>query len=588
MLRRMMHPSRFFLGAVIALLLGATAFVLNTYAFEPPEIATGFTPKPLVKAEKHMVVAANPLAAEAGLTILRQGGSAADAGIAIQMVLTLVEPQSSGIGGGAYILYWDARNQKLTSIDARETAPQAATPELFLDSNGNPLPRDDAMASGLSIGVPGVLAGLKLVHEKYGKLPWAELFQPAIALARDGFAISPRLAAEISGTRSASFTPEARAYFFDSDGRPLPSGYRLKNPALAATLEAIARDGPRAFYEGDIARDIAEAVQHDPRKSGSLTTDDLARYRAVEREPVCLPYRRHRVCSMGPSSSGGVTAGQVLALIEPFDLGHAPLEPRPAHLIVEAERLAFADRALYLADPDFVPIPVAGLLDPHYIAERRALIDPVRPLDHVTAGIPPNTKQGAFGLGRSLDPSGTSHISVVDDEGNAFSMTTSIEQAFGARTMVRGFLLNNQLTDFSFVSKDEDGRPVANRVEGGKRPRSAMSPAIVFGPEGGVRFVLGSPGGPAIILYNIKTIIGLIDWGLDPAQASALVNFGSLENAVLLEPGTDWDFLAASLIAMGHDVNREHLTSGENVIAVTPQGLEGGSDPRREGVALGD
>ena len=589
MLRRMIPAPRLVLRGLLALLvaLGPSALAPRVHAFEQPEIATGFTPKPLVKAKKHMVVAANPLAAEAGLAILRKGGSAADAGIAIQMVLTLVEPQSSGIGGGAYILYWDAEAKTLASIDGRETAPAAATPELFLDDSGKPLPREAAMASGIAVGVPGVLAALKLVHEKYGKLPWAELFQPAIALARDGFAISPRLAAQIAAEGPDSFTAEARAYFFDPAGRALPSGYRLKNPALAETLAAIARDGSDTFYKGDIARDIAASVQHDPRKPGSLTVEDMARYRAIEREPVCVPYRQHKVCGMGPSSSGGVTAGQVLALIEPFNLGPAPLGADAAHLVVEAERLAYADRALYLADPDFVSVPVAGLLDGGYIAKRRALIDPKRAQEHVAAGEPPNTKQGSFGLDRTRERKGTSHISVVDAEGDAFAMTTSIEQAFGARTMVRGFLLNNQLTDFSFAPADEDGRAVANRVQGGKRPRSAMSPTIVFGPEG-LRYVLGSPGGPAIILYNVKTVIGLIDWGLDPASASALVNFGAIDNAVLLEPGPEWDALAASLAAMGHEVRRADLTSGEHVIAVTPEGLEGGADPRREGVALGD
>ena len=589
MLRRMTHAFRHFLGVFLALLLalGPSGLAPRAHAFDAPESANGFTFKPLVKAKKHMVVAAHPLAAEAGLAILRKGGSAADAGIAIQMVLTLVEPHSSGIGGGGYVLYWDSGAKKLASIDGRETAPVAATPELFLDAKGNPLPREAAMASGLSVGVPGVIAALKLVHEKYGKLPWAELFQPAIALARDGFPISPRLASEIAAEGPDTFTAQARAYFFDEAGRPLPSGYRLKNPALAETLEAIARDGQSAFYAGQIAGDIAEAVQHDPRKPGSLTVDDLARYRAIEREPVCVPYRLHRVCGMGPSSSGGVTAGQVLALVEPYDLGRAPLGAETAHLIVEAERLAYADRALYLADPGFVSVPVAGLLDTGYLAERRALIDPERALEQVTAGLPPNAREGSFGRDGTHERKGTSHISVVDANGNAFAMTTSIEQAFGARTMVRGFLLNNQLTDFSFAPTDEDGRAVANRVEGGKRPRSSMSPTIVFGPQG-LRFVLGSPGGSAIILYNVKTIIGLIDWRLDPAAASALVNFGSIENAVLLEPGAEWDELAASLAAMGHEVRRTDLTSGEHVIAVTQDGLEGGADPRREGVALGD
>jgi gamma-glutamyltranspeptidase/glutathione hydrolase len=503
-------------------------------------------------------------------------------------VLNLVEPQSSGIGGGGYILYWDASAKKLVSIDGRETAPSAATPALFLDDQGNPLSREAAMASGLSIGAPGVLAALKLAHDQFGKLPWEDLFAPAIALAREGFPVSPRLAKLLAEMGPESFTPEARAYFFDAQGRSWPEGYKLTNPALAETFTTIAREGPDAFYSGAIARDIAAAVQNDPRRIGKLTAEDLGAYRAKEREPLCVPYRSHRVCGMGPSSSGGVAVAEVLALVEPFDLGPAPLGARAAHLIAEGERLALADRARFLADSDFVPVPLAGLLDPTYLAERRALIDPNRALTNVAAGSPPNTKQGAFGRGRSREGAGTSQISVVDDSGNAFSMTTSIEYAFGARSMVRGFLLNNQLTDFSFLPVDDEGRPVANRVEGGKRPRSAMDPAMVFGEGGGLRYVLGSPGGPAIILFNLKTIIALLDWRLDAAEASAFVNFGAVQDAVLLEPGAAWDSLAAALNSMGHEVRRVALTSGEHIIAVTPEGLEGGADPRREGVALGD
>lgn len=577
--------SHIFLSGSLALLL---VFGASALAFEQPEGASGLQPKPLAKAKQHMVVAAHPLAAEAGLTILRKGGSAVDAGIATQMALNLVEPQSSGIGGGAYILYWDAAAKTLASIDGRETAPSAATPELFLDETGKPLPRGVAMASGLSVGVPGVLAALKLAHEKYGKLPWEELFQPAIALACNGFPVSARLAKMLADMGPASFTPEARAYFFDAQGRPLPSGHKLTNLALGETFEAIARGGPEMFYEGDLAQDIAAAVQADPRKPGLLTAADLAAYRAKEREPVCLPYRGNRICGMGPSSSGGVTIAQVLELVEPFDLGASPLDPRAVHLIAEAERLALADRARYLADADFVPVPLAGLLDPTYLAERRALIHPDRAQDQVSAGSPPDIRQGAFGADRTRAGGGTSHISIVDDDGNAFSMTTSIETAFGARSMVRGFLLNNQLTDFSFSPTDEDGRSIANRVEGGKRPRSSMDPTVVLGDDDNLRYVLGSPGGPAIILYNLKAIVALIDWGLNPAEAAALVNFGSTENTFLLEPGAAWDNLAEALARLGHNVRRTDLTSGLHIVAVTREGLEGGADPRRDGVALGD
>jgi gamma-glutamyltranspeptidase / glutathione hydrolase len=588
MLEHMSLPLRLVSAVALALVLATCGHPNRLLAFEQPEGESGFSPKPLVKATHHMVVAANPLAAEAGLGILRKGGSAVDAGIATQMVLNLVEPQSSGIGGGAFILYWDKAAKTLTSYDGRETAPAAATPRLFLDADGQPLPRDAAMHSGLSVGVPGVLAALKLVYDEYGKLPWAELFQPAIKLAREGFPVSPRLAKVLAGTDPASFAPSARAYFFDADGRPWPTGYILKNPKLADTLEIIARDGPDAFYEGAIAADIAQAVETDPRTPGTLSTVDLKSYNAEARPPVCALYHAHRVCGAGPPSSGGVAVGQVLGILDPLDLGSSPYEPRAAHLIAEAERLAFADRGRYLADPDFVFVPVNGLLDGQYLAGRRALIDPNRALATVAAGTPPVLPPSAFGRDATIEKGGTSQISVVDDAGDAFSMTTTIEYSFGARSMVRGFLLNNQLTDFSFEPMDDEGKPVANRVEPGKRPRSSMDPTMVFAKDGALEYVLGSPGSAAIILFNLKSVIALVDWHLDAAKAASLVNFGATEDAVLLEPGAEWDGLADALRALGHDVQRTELTSGEHIIAVTPDGLEGGADPRREGVALGD
>ena len=585
MFSRMAEAFRPLLGALLTLLLALSPSAL---AFEQPESESGLAPKPLVKAQKQMVVTAHPLAAEAALGTLRKGGSATDAGIAAQMVLNLVEPQSSGIGGGAFILTWDARMKRIASYDGRETAPSVTTPELFIDAAGNQLPKGKAIASGLSVGVPGALAALKLAHVRHGKLAWADLFEPAIALARNGFPISPRLAKMLAEADPATFTPDARAHFFDADGRPWPSGYKLKNQALAETFATIAHEGPDAFYRGDNARDIAAAVQNDPRIPGSLSAKDLSSYRAKEREPVCVPYRAYRVCGAGPPSSGAVAVGQVLGLITPFDLGTAPAGAEAVHLIAEAERLALADRGRYLADPDFVAVPVAGLLDAHYLAERRALIDPARALEHVTAGTPPGTRADARGRDATREGAGTSQISIVDDAGNAFSMTTSIEFAFGARSIVRGFLLNNQLTDFSFAAADVDGRAIANRVEAGKRPRSSMSPTIVLGEGDALRYVLGSPGGPGIILFNLKALVALIDWGLDPAKAAALVNFGSNGRQLLLETGAEWDGLEAALRAKGHDVKRMDLTSGLHIVAVTPEGLEGGADPRREGIALGD
>ncbi len=476
--------TRFQLIAASLALLFSLGAAPALRAFEQPEAPSGITSKPLATAKTEMVVAANPLAAEAGLAMLRKGGSAIDAAIAVQMVLNLVEPQSSGIGGGAFILTWDQAAKILRNIDGRETAPAGATPELFLDADGKPLPRKAAMESGKSVGVPGVLAALKLAHDKYGKLPWADLFQPAIALARDGFAVSPRLAGLLAESDPASFAPSARAYFFDAAGRPLPTGYKLKNPALAATFEDIAAHGTRAFYDGDIAKDIAAAVDSDPRGAGTMTPQDIANYRAKLREPVCVTYRSFDVCGAAPPSSGALTVGQILALIAPFDLGKEPLNADAVHLIVEAERLAFADRDRYIADPDFVPTP-AGLLDRSYLEQRRALIDPKRARGDVTAGTPPNTRQGAYGRDRTIEGIGTSHISIVDKDGNAVSMTTTIEQAFGSRIMVRGFLLNNQLTDFAFVPVDDE------RPSGGQPRRAGEAPAQLHGPDHDLRRGIG-------------------------------------------------------------------------------------------------
>ncbi|MEM9591557.1 MAG: gamma-glutamyltransferase [Pseudomonadota bacterium] len=586
MLRLMLHVKNQTPHIFAAL---AAIFFLATpaHALELPEGASGLAQKPLVKAKEHMIVAAHPLATEAGLEMLRKGGAAIDAGIATQMVLTLVEPQSSGIGGGAFILYWDAAQETLTSFDGRETATAGATPDLFLDAAGKPLPRRVAMHSGLSVGVPGALAVLKLVHDEYGKLPWADLFEPAIKLARDGFPVSARLSTMLGKADLNTFEATARAYFFDKNGKPHPPGYILRNEELADTLETIAREGIDAFYTGPIATDIVRTVQNDQRGAGTLSESDFASYRPKKRPAVCTPYRGSSVCGMGPPSSGAVAVGQTLGLIEPFELGTTPMQTSPLHAIIEAQRLAFADRGQYLADPDFVDVPLQGLLDKGYLTERRKLIDPARAAETVTHGTPPNIGSN-FGNDATKESDGTSHVSVVDRNGDAFSMTTTIETAFGARSMVRGFLLNNQLTDFSFRPKDKEGMDIANRVEPGKRPRSSMDPTMVFGPDGGLDYVLGSPGGPAIILFNLKAIIAMMDWGLDPAEAAALTNLGGTPYGVLFEADPSRDELAEELIAKGHKVRRIPMTSGLHIIAVTPDGLEGGADPRRDGVALGD
>ena len=586
MLRPMSHRNPLS-HRILAVLTALVLLIGPASALDLPEGASGLAQKPLVKAKKHMIVAAHPLAAEAGLEMLRQGGAAIDAGIAAQAVLTLVEPQSSGIGGGAFVLYWDVAQKTLTSYDGRETAPAGATPDVFLDAAGKPLPRPVAMHSGRSVGVPGVLAMLKRVHDEYGKLPWAELFQPAIALARDGFPVTARLAKMLSNADPNTFDATARAYFFDENVQPRPAGYILKNEQLAETFEIIARDGIEAFYKGPIATDVAKSVQNDPRGAGTLSEADFAGYQAKTRPAVCVPYRGHEVCGMGPPSSGAVAVGQTLGLVAPFDLGTTPMDASAAHIIAEAERLAFADRARYLADPDKVAVPVDGLLDKDYLAARRKLIDPNRAAETVTHGTPPDLTQ-AFGRDATKEKGGTSHVSVVDDSGDAFSLTTSIEFAFGARSMVRGFLLNNQLTDFSFLPKDKDGMDIANRVAPGKRPRSSMDPTLIFGPDGDLDYVLGSPGGAGIILFNLKAIFALIDWGMNPAEAAALVNFGGTPHGVLLETGAEWDELEQALAAKGHKVKRIPMTSGQHIIAVTPEWLKGGADPRRDGIALGD
>lgn len=553
--------------------------------FVAPEAESDIAATPLVRAEKQIVVTANAHATDAALETLRKGGSAVDAAIVAQMVLNLVEPQSSGIGGGGFLVHFDKASGAIASYDGRETAPAAAGPGLFLDKTGKPLPKPVAMKSGISVGVPGVVAMLKLAHDEHGKLPWADLFQPAIQLARNGFAVSPRLRTLLAGDQG--FTAEAKRYFYDAGGSPWPVGHVLKNPELADTLERIAREGPSAFYDGEIARDVAAAVQNDPRIRGALAASDLAAYGAKEREPVCIDYRSRQVCGMGPPSSGGVAVAQALKLIEPLDLGHEALASAPVHLMLEAESLAFADRNLYLADPDFVPQPLPGLLDDAYLAERRRLIDPTRSHAPFPAGAPPGLKT-ENGRDKTKEGGGTSHISIVDSEGNAVAFTTSIETAFGSGIMVRGFLLNNQLTDFSFVPEDGSGAPVANRPEGGKRPRSSMSPTIIRNEDGTLAAVLGSPGGPVIIDYVLKAIVAHIDWRLDAQRAVAMANFGALEKIALIESVDGTEGLADQLTAMGHDVKRLPLTSGLGMIVVDKDGLTAAADPRREGSAAGD
>ena len=466
-----------------------------------PEASTGSDTHALATAKRHMVSAANAIAAEAGREMLRAGGSAIDAAIATQLVLNIVEPQSSGLGGGAFILYWDKAKTELKAYDGRETAPASARPDRFL-VDGKPMAFDRAVLSGLSVGVPGLVRLLEDVHKQHGKLPWAKLFEPAIRVAENGFEISQRLHLLLRLDGPASFVPAARRYFFTDGGSALPIGHRLENPEFAATLRSIAAGGANAFYEGPIAQAIVDAVAAAPIAPGGMTLDDLKGYTVKERAPLCITYRGHEICGVGPPSSGGPTVAQTLKLVEPFDLGKGPDEALGAHalhLIAEAEKLAYADRNKYIGDPDFVAVP-DGLLDDGYIAQRRALIDPLRAADKPKAGEPPGLKRQSFGVDATIERAGTSHISIIDDDGNAVSMTTTIEGAFGSHNWAAGFLLNNELTDFSFMPVDAAGQPVANAVAPGKRPRSSMAPTIVFDDSaqrrGGARLAGRKPHHP--------------------------------------------------------------------------------------------
>lgn len=558
-----------------------------------PEAATGISEKKLVTAKRHMVVAANPLAAEAGLHILRAGGSAVDAAIATQMVLGLVEPQSSGLGGGAFIVHWDQGTGAVTTFDGREVAPAAARPDRFL-RDGLPMPFMEAVHSGLSVGVPGVLRALELAHRKNGKLAWAQLFAPAIKLARDGFAMSPRLHQLLQMDGADGFAPDARAYFFNADGTAKAVGTILKNPDYAATLEEIAAKGAGAFYEGAIAEAIVAAVAGAPIAKGDLTLADLRGYEAKERAPVCFDYHAHKICGMGPPSSGTLTVGQILKLIAPMTAGAdggadgaVARRPQEMHLMVEAEKLAFADRNRYIADPDVVTLP-SGFLDDRYLAERRKMISPEKAMPRPAPGVPPGVAKRSFGDDATIERAGTSHISIVDDAGNAVSMTTTIEGAFGSHLWAKGFLLNNELTDFSFKPVDDDGVAVANAVGGGKRPRSSMAPTLVFDAAGRLKGVTGSPGGSQIIFYVAKTLVALIDWGLDAQASAAYMNFGSDGGPLVYEVSGPEVLNAVQLKSYGQPLKGAKMTSGIHTIWRRDGRLEGGADPRREGIALGD
>ncbi len=557
-----------------------------------PERPSGWADKQPVTSKRWMVAAANPLAVQAGHDVLKRGGTAVDAAIAVQLVLGLVEPQSSGIGGGAFMLVHDARTRKLIAYDGRETAPGAARPDRFLGVDGKPFAFHAAVVGGLSVGVPGTVRLLEVAHRKHGKLEWKALFAPAIALADNGFAVSQRLHTLVAAEKYLT-QDRAQAYFFDAGGKPKAVGTLLRNPAYASTLRKLSVGGANAFYAGDIADDIIRTANSHSANPGDLTREDLRNYKVRVREPVCDGYRGYQVCGMPLPSSGGLTVLAMLGMLEPYsirDMG--PASFWSVHFISEAGRLAYADRGAYMADPDFYT-PPQGLLDPAYLKERSQLITTTGSMGRARPGNPPERiapaqRKVAWGEDAAAEFPSTSHISIVDRYGNVVAMTTTIEDAFGSRLMTEGgFLLNNELTDFSFVPVD-DGKPVANRVEPGKRPRSSMAPTIVYDRAGRVFMVTGSTGGSAIINYVAKTLFGVIDWDLDPQRAIDLGNFGSRNGPIELERGTPVALLEPQLKAMGHETRVIDQTSGLQAIVRTRTGWIGGADPRREGVVMGE
>lgn len=552
-----------------------------------PEETLDVAERVSVTAETFMVAAANPLATEAGRAVLEAGGSAADAAVAVQFMLNLVEPQSSGIGGGAFLLYWDASEGKLSTLDGRERAPLAAGSDYFLDDSGEKLGFWDAVVGGRSVGVPGTLMLLEKMHAAHGRTPWADLIAPTITQAEEGFEVSPRLAGAIAGAqeRSLDLFPATRAYFFNEDGTPKAEGTLLRNPEFARTLRLISAHGAAPFYTGAIAGDIVAAVRTESNP-GILTLEDMAAYTVPERDPICVPYRSYEVCGMGPPTSGGLTVGQILGMLAEFDLAALGPSVEAYHHYIEAAKLAYADRGLYMADADFVEMPTEGLVDPLYLASRAELIDPAAAMESAEPGEPPFKDGSLWAPDTQAERPGTSHFVIVDSYGDMVSMTTTIETGFGSRVMTNGFLLNNELTDFSFAP-EADGKPIANRVEGGKRPRSSMSPTIVM-QDGAPVLLTGSPGGSRIINYVAKSIIAILDWGMDPQEALDLGHVVNRNGATDLEEGTDAENWAEGLAALGHEVNVRNLNSGLHVIRVTEDGLIGAADGRREGLVLGD
>jgi gamma-glutamyltranspeptidase/glutathione hydrolase len=597
-------------AAVAILVSGLSACASKQVAFnyKAPDIEVSsleYQEKPGWATKSFAVAAANPLATDAGYQVLQAGGSAIDAAIAVQMVLTLVEPQSSGIGGGSFVLHHDG--QKVEAYDGRESAPASATDKLFLDAQSKPLPFIEGVVSGLSVGVPGTLSVLELAHKEHGNLPWATLMQPAIQLAEQGFKLSPHLHRALLSENFLMKDPVAASYFYDHQGKPHPVGYVLKNPELAAIFRDIATRGSQALKQGPVAEALVQKVRQHPTRPGSMTLQDLANYKAKKREPLCFDHavqttgKTYQLCGFPPPSSGTLAIGQMLGILNNTPAGKMPLEQGlPSsdwlHFYTEAARLAFADRGQFVGDPDFVQAPGGdwkSMLHPTYLKQRSSLIGK-QSMKVAQPGNPAGT-QTAYAPMPAQEEYGTSHISVIDKDGNAVAMTTTIEATFGARLMVNsgqgrhgGFLLNNELTDFSFSPTDAQGLPIANRVEGGKRPRSSMSPTLVFEKDSGkLKMTGGSPGGAVIIHYTGKLLVGTLQWGLNTQQAISLPNFSSLNGPTILEEKRFPESTIKALQAKGHDVRETPLPSGLQAIEVTPTGFFGGADPRREGVVMG-
>jgi|TARA_B100000700_G_scaffold215818_1_gene237227 gamma-glutamyltranspeptidase/glutathione hydrolase len=550
-----------------------------------PEAATGYVEKQAFEAKDYMVVAANPYASWAGKNILEKGGSAIDAAVAVQSMLSLVEPQSSGIGGGAFILYWDNKNKVLHTFDGRETAPKAVNSHWFIQGN-KPMRWIDAVVGGKSVGVPGAVKALEMAQKEFGKLPWNTLFDDTIKTAEDGFKVSPRLAKLVALDYHPGLKafPASSTYFFPA-GLPLKEGTVKKNKKLAKTLKGIAEKGSDYLLKGEVAEKIVKAVNNAEINPGQMTLEDLANYEPVKREPVCGLYHEKRICGMAPPSSGGVNVYQILKMLEGFDLSqYAPDSVEFANLYTQASALSYADREKFIADSDFTNLPFAAMINTAYLERRAESISVDKEWRRKRAGNP--YADANVALGTSMELPNTSHVSIVDKEGNAVSMTTSIEFMFGSGIMVEGFLLNNQLTDFSF-SPTKNRFPVPNRAEPGKRPRSAMSPTMVFDKEGNLEVVVGSPGGSRIVSYVAQTLIGVLDFGLDIQQAINLPKITNRNDYTALEKGTPIAELEAPLKALGHNVKVVDLNSGLHGIQFKSGKLIGGADPRREGIAVG-